>query len=91
MVGRERRLSLSLVRRETLAQAAQGLPTDGGSVGGGGTGGARLETTGETSGGDKRQPLRQERLQYNTLEIRSASLVGVFSRLDVRVVQTTIV
>ena len=42
-------------------------------------------------GENKRQPLRQERLQYNKLEIRSASLDGVFSRLNVRVVQTTIV
>lgn len=53
VVGRERRLSLSLVRKEVPAQAAQRFPRDGttDSAGGAKTGGAQHESTGETAGG----------------------------------------
>eukprot|EP00903_Cladosiphon_okamuranus_P006566 g6414.t1 len=47
VVGRERRLSLSLVRNEVLAQAARRLPTDSGGDGGVGRRDERLEPTDE--------------------------------------------
>lgn len=64
VVGRERRLSLSLVRKGALGEASRGLPRDstGGSVEGVERRGGH-DSTGETAG-DKNRPLLTQEIRH---------------------------